>query len=31
MPNPNLPTPEEHGWKRSDEAGQLDFDGVKEA
>ena len=26
MPNPNLPPPEEHGWKQSDEAGLLDFD-----
>ena len=25
MPNPNLPSPEAHGWKQSDEAVQLDF------
>ena len=25
MPNPNLPSPEAHGWKQSDEAGWLDF------
>ena len=24
--HPNLPPPEAHGWKRSDEDGQLEFD-----
>ena len=26
MPHPNLPPPEAHGWKQSDEDGQLEFD-----
>ena len=25
MPHPNVPSPEEHGWKESNEEGQLEF------